>query len=111
MPEYFDWATHLPKPIPGWRAIFRPFTLETWISYIFVTAVAGPLLALLVHMAPTDKNSRYYGLSSSTLYIISIFSTDTIYITSKLPHSSGPRLFLVTWWFARQDNLTTNLPG
>ena len=23
MPEYFDWATHLPKQIPGWQAIFR----------------------------------------------------------------------------------------
>ena len=105
--EFFDWATHLPKQIPGWLAIFRPFTLETWILYAFIVAIAGPVLAILVHLAQTDKNSHYFGLGSSTLYVISIFSTDTIYMTKQLPHSSGPRLFLVAWWFARQENCTT----
>ena len=65
MPEYFDWVTAKPLPVEKWTAIFKPFSIPTWMFFITFSLGAGPVLATLVHLSEHDPGSNVHGIQRS----------------------------------------------
>ena len=65
VPEYIDWVTAKPLPVEKWTAVFKPFSIPTWIFFITFTLAAGPILATLVHLSGHDPMSKIHGIQRS----------------------------------------------
>ena len=65
VPEYIDWVTAKPLPVEKWTAIFKPFSIPTWMFFITFTLGAGPVLATLVHLSQHDPGSNVRGVQRS----------------------------------------------
>ena len=102
MPDYFDWATPLPKTNPRWLAIFRPFTKETWICFIVTLLGAGPVLAALAYLSAYNGGPNLgpnsFGLQKSTLYMLSNLLDNSIASTHQLPPARAPKIFISVWF-------------
>ncbi|TRY68968.1 hypothetical protein TCAL_07479, partial [Tigriopus californicus] len=98
VPEYFDWVCPLPKPNPNWPAIFKPFSLYTWMFVILATILAGPALNWLDKYSPPDPVSHIRDLGNSYLFIFSALVKDVHIDNQFLPTRESPRVFLTAWW-------------
>ena len=64
-PRYLDWVMAKPLPVEKWTAIFKPFSIPTWMFFMTFTLGAGPVLATLVHLSTFDPVSNIHGVQRS----------------------------------------------
>ena len=62
-----------PLPVEKWTAIFKPFSIPTWMFFMTFTLGAGPVLATLVHLSTYDPVSNIHGVQRSGTKLNSIF--------------------------------------
>ena len=79
-----------PLPVEKWTAIFKPFSIPTWMFFMTFTLGAGPVLATLVHLSTYDPVSNIHGVQRSGTKFNSILNTTWDLVTSlfenSLPH-------------------------
>ena len=77
-----------PLPVEKWTAIFKPFSIPTWMFFMTFTLGAGPVLATLVHLSTYDPVSNIHGVQrSGTKFSIYIATYDFLTtMENSLPH-------------------------
>ena len=116
--DYFDWVAPMPQQKEKWTAIFKPFSIPTWMFLILasglqtahsyqiwaffhmldIAVLAGPFLAFTVKHSQEDLINNVYGWPRCILYVFSVLFENPSCDTDTLPQTPAPKLFLTTWW-------------
>ena len=100
-PFYFDalgFVAPLPKELPKWQAVYRPFLGQVWVGVIALIIISGPTYWLLQtkSLKPTDQNLRIK-LVSTSMYFISLILRNSTKDKLEVPKQASSKILLVSW--------------
>ena len=100
-PFYFDvlgFVAPLPKELPKWQALYRPFLGEVWVGVITLIMIWGPIYWLV------QRKGRAYSiqekkpkLSSTSLYFIAIILRNNTASSFRTPTKLSSQTLLICW--------------
>ena len=96
VPFYFDFmgfVAPLPKELPKYEAIFKPFSGYVWILLFTCLVLSGPVYSAILKIS--DKLETSVG--DSFLYCLSLLLKNTTKDKLNLPQFVSSQLFLVSW--------------
>ena len=98
VPFYFDFlgfVAPLPKELPKYKAIFRPFSGHCWILLLTCLVLSGPVYSAVLQISHKLQTK----VGHSSLFCLSLLLKNTTKEKLNLPQFVSSQLFLVSWLF------------
>jgi hypothetical protein len=89
----WEWYVPCPVKIPGWKSIFRIFSLSGWLSIIFSATLANLMIIFLARIGTKEHESFRRSLD----VILDVWALILGVSISSLPRTNPLRLFFSAW--------------